>query len=230
MVSRNSPAHRRRAVSDPPRWRGGAETLRILIAESDDGGPARGYALFRRSDTWTDGRPAGEVRIREFVARDPAATHALWSRLLDLDLTSKVELDSRPIDDPLFQLLVDPRAARLRRIDGLWVRLVDLPVALAARRYCGELEVVLEVRDELCPWNAGRWRLSAGPDQVRCTPSTDAPAFALDVRELGCAYLGSVSLTGLADAGLISVSDPIGFDAAARAFGWPVAAYCGWTF
>jgi predicted acetyltransferase len=230
MVSRDTPAHRRRAVWDPVWARGGAEQMGIFIAEAEDGGPARGYALFRRTDGWADTRPAGEVRVKELVARDPAAARALWGRLLDLDLTSTVKLDHRPVDDPLFQFLVDRRAGRIIQGDNLWVRLVDLPAALAARRYLAELDVVFEVRDELCPWNAGRWRLTAGPDQARCTPSTDAPSFGVDVRELGAAYLGSVSLAGLAAAGLIEVTDQAGLDSAARAFGWPVAACCGWTF
>jgi len=230
MVSWDSPAQRRRKLYDPPRYREGAENLRIFIAEADGDGPARGYALFRRSETWEENRPAGRVQIREFVARDPAASQALWARLFDLDLTSKVQLDNRPTDDPLFRLLIDPRAGRISHADNLWVRLVDLPVALAARRYTAELDVVFEVRDELCPWNSGRWRLTGGPDRADCTPSTDSPAFALDVRELGAAYLGSVSLTSLAAADLVTVTDPSGLSTAARAFGWPVAAACGWTF
>lgn len=230
MVSRNSAAHRRRAVADPPPRPNGAETLRIMIAEAEDGGPARGYALFRRTNAHEDDRPAGVVRIRELVARDPAAARALWARLVDLDLTSKVDLDQRPTDDPLFRLLDDPRGGRVSYADNLWVRLVDLPVALAARRYLAEVDVVLEVRDELCPWNAGRWRLRAGPDQATCTGTDDPPAFTLDVRELGAAYLGSISLTSLAGAGLVTVTDPAGFGSAARAFGWPVAAHCGWIF
>jgi predicted acetyltransferase len=230
MVSRSSPAQRQVAVSDPAWERGDAETLKIFIAEADDGGPARGYALFRRTNTAKDGRPAGIVRIREVVTRDPAAARALWGRLLDLDLTSTVELDKRATDDPLFSLLVDPRAVRTTYIDGLWVRLVDLPAALAERRYAAEVDVVIEVKDELCPWNAGRWRLSAGPDRARCTPSDDPATFGLDVRELGSAYLGSISLTALADAGLVTVHDPGGFTAAAHAFRWPVAAHCSWMF
>jgi predicted acetyltransferase len=229
MVSRN-PELRRRFVWDPSWSRGGAEAMGIFIADADDGGPVRGYALFRRTDAWVDNRPNGVVRVRELVARDPAAARALWGRLFDLDLTSKVELDLRPTDDPLLHLLIDPRAGRISVSDNLWVRLVDLPAALAARRYTTELDVVIEVRDELCPWNAGRWRLTAGPDHADCTPSADPAVFTLDVRELGTAYLGSVSLSGLAAAGLVTVSDPAGFEAAARAFGWPVAAFCGWTF
>lgn len=230
-VSRNTPAQRRASVYDPPRGRDGGESLRIFVAEADDGGPARGYALFRRTGGWEDWpQPSGEVRIRELVARDPAAARALWARLLDLDLTVKVQLNQRPTDDPLFHLLINPRIGQVSQTDGLWVRLVDLPAALAARRYTAEVDVVFEVRDELCPWNAGRWRLRAGPGQAQCTPSTEPPAFALDVRDLGSAYLGSVSLTGLAEAGLVTVTDPTGFASAAAAFTWPVAAYCGWNF
>jgi predicted acetyltransferase len=230
MVSRNSTAQRRQVVFDPPSRRKGIEPMRIFVAEADGEGPARGYALFRRTEAWVGDRPVGAVKIREFVARDPAAARALWGRLLDLDLSATVELDHRPIDDPLFQFLVDPRAGQITRSDNLWVRLVDLPAALAARRYSTELDVVVEVRDELCPWNAGRWRLTGGPDHARCTPSTDPAAFTLDVRDLGAAYLGSTSLAGLANAGLITVADEAEFDCAARAFSWPVAAFCAWTF
>jgi predicted acetyltransferase len=234
MVSRGAPALQRRFLHDPVRFRDGAEPLRIFVAEADGADPvagrrppARGYALFRR----TEPGPSGSVvKVRELVARDPAAARALWGRLLDLDLTVTVETGNRPMDDALLHLLLDPRAGRFTRADGVWVRLVDLPTALAARRYATEVDVVLEVTDARCPWNAGRWRLSAGPDGASCTPSTDAAALALDVRELGAAYLGSVGLIALADAGLVTVHDEAAFAVAARAFGWPVAAYCGWTF
>ena len=150
------------------RRRTGVETLRILVAEADDGGPARGYALFRRKHDWSGASPNGTVLIRELVARDPAAAHALWSRLLDLDLMSTVELSDRPLDDPLLSMLADPRSAKPVVVDGIWVRLVDLPAALAARRYTTDVDVVLEVTDALCPWNAGRWHLTGGPDGAAC--------------------------------------------------------------
>ena len=46
--------------------------------------------------------------------------------------TVVVHTDDRPCDDPLYHLLVNRRAAESIPIDGLWLRLVDLPVALAA--------------------------------------------------------------------------------------------------
>ena len=39
-------------------------------------------------------------------------------------------------------------------MEALWVRLVDVGAALSARRL-GDGELVLDVQDELCPWNEG---------------------------------------------------------------------------
>jgi predicted acetyltransferase len=77
------------------------------------------------------------------------------------------------VDDPLLlDLLAEPRVARAALRDGLHVRLVDLPAALAGRRYAAELDVVLAVQDPRCPWNTGSWRLTGGPDGDRS--SSDA--------------------------------------------------------
>src|SRR4029450_7187562 len=79
--------------------------------------------------------------------------------------------------------------------DGLWLRLVDVEAALGARSYEGDDEVVLEVRADLCPWNAGRWRVG------RTVARSDGDAdLELDVADLASAYLGAFSFTRLADA------------------------------
>jgi predicted acetyltransferase len=127
-------------------------------------------------------------------------------------------------------MLVDPRSAKPVVVDGIWIRLVDLPAALTARRYSRDVDVVLEVTDALCPWNAGRWRLTGGPDGAECTATTDAADLSLDVRELGAAYLGSESLAHLASAGLVRVADGDALIRAAAAFSWPVRAYTPWMF
>jgi predicted acetyltransferase len=170
------------------------------------------------------------VQVRELVARDPATAAALWSRLTDLDLTSRIHTDPRALDDPLLHQLVNVPAAAPRLTDRLWVRLVDLPAALAARRYQAPVDVVLEVTDALLPANAGRWRLTAGPDQARCERTDAEPDLALDVRELGAAYLGGTGLAGLASAGLLHELRPGTLTPAAVAFGWPVPPHSGWTF
>ena len=112
---------------------------------------------------WEEGTvlPDGAINVWELVAADPAASAALWRDLLSRDLITSVTADLRPADDPLLYQLHDSRRARVRLADNLWVRIIDLPAALARRAYSSPVDVVLEVTDELLPANAGRWRLRA---------------------------------------------------------------------
>jgi predicted acetyltransferase len=217
---------------DPPRTRRGAESLRLATVTdpADPTGELRGYALFRRRTRWDDGSPNGTVEVSEIIARDPAAARALWGRLVDLDLMSAVETPPLALDDPLLHLLVDVRVVKPRLSDGLWVRLVDVPAALTARRYATAVDVVLEVTDARRSGNTGRWHLTGDPSSAACVPTGASPALEIDVRDLGSAYLGGVSLTALAASGLITVHDPAALTTASVAFGSAVAPWCGWTF
>ncbi|WP_028047129.1 enhanced intracellular survival protein Eis [Cellulomonas sp. URHE0023] len=233
--TRDTAELQRRALADPPAWRDGGEPLRIVTVLDDDGA-ARAYATFRRKENWTDGGPAGTVRVREAAAVDAAASHRLWSFLLDLDLTASVESPMLPADDPLLVLLVDQRGSRPRLTDNVWVRLLDLPVALAGRRYSAPLDVVLDVTDALLPANAGTWRLTTGErDADGSWPAsvvrTGADAdLHIDVRELGAAYLGGRSVAAQAGAGLVVERTAGAVQATASAFAWPVAPLCSWVF
>jgi predicted acetyltransferase len=210
------------SLNDPEWGRDGAESLRIALVEDAQGNP-RGYAKFRRKDAWQPEGPRGVVRVREVVAQDAATARALWGVLLDLDLMATVEVGMLALDDPLWFLLVDPRAAAPAISDNLWVRVLDVPTALAQRRYAAPVDVVLEVTDAQVPGNAGRWRLVGGPDGAEVTATTDAAHVALDVRELGSAYLGDQSLVAMAAAGLVTELVPGTLHAAATAFSWPTA-------
>lgn len=210
------------SLVDAEWMRDGAESLRLAIVEDADGVP-RGYAKFRRKDAWEAGSPRGVVRVREAVAQDAATARALWGVLLDLDLMATVEVGMLALDDPLWFLLVDPRAARPTLGDNLWVRVLDVPTALAQRRYAAPVDVVLEVTDAQVPSNAGRWRLVGGPDGAEVTATEAEADLALDVRELGSAYLGDASLAAMAAAGLVTERVPGTLHAAATAFGWPTA-------
>ena len=228
-VSRSRGALWDSAFVMPPSAQRGHDLLRLLTVR-DAGGDVRGYALFTRRVDWSSTGADGTVSVREAVALDPVAEHALWTRLLDLDLTSKVEVRRRAVDDVLLHLLVDVRAANPRFSDALWVRVVDLPTALAARRYPVPVDVVLQVADELCVSNAGRWRLEGGPDGASCTRTDAAADLALGVRDLASAFLGGQSLLALANAGLVGELRPGALFRAAAAFGWPIAPYSGWLF
>ncbi len=150
--------------------------------------------------------------------------------LTDLDLTHEVTPFMLPVDDVVTSLLVDPRSASPRLADNLWVRVVDVPGALAARRYAADVDVVLHVTDARLPDNAGRWRLRAEAFGAATAERTDDAAdVSLDVRELGAAYLGGTSLAALGAAGLVTEHSPTRSRASA-AFGWPVAPVCSWVF
>ncbi|WP_129336704.1 GNAT family N-acetyltransferase [Cellulomonas endophytica] len=232
-MTRDSDVLRQRVFVDPVEWRHGAEALLLLTVATADGEP-RGYALFARTEKWEPTGPAASVRVKEVGALDAAAAHRVWSFLLDLDLTATVRTPSLALDDPLAALLVDPRG-RGTLSDNLWVRLLDLPTALAARRWSAPVDVVLEVTDALLPANAGRWRLATGEGAADGTrpavlERTDAEAAVrLDVRELGAAYLGGRSFTALAAAGLVR-GDAAALRALDLAAGWPVAPLCSWVF
>jgi len=127
----------RARTHDPESEREGTSALRCVIAR-DDAGP-RGYALYRTRPNWgEDGIPAAQLMITELMAADPQATVALWTDLLTRDLVGEVTARLRPVDDPLLHLLADRRRARAQLSDGLWIRLNDVPAALAQRRYACE--------------------------------------------------------------------------------------------
>ena len=80
------------------------------------------------------------------------------------------------------------------------------------------MDVVLEIADEACPWNAGRWRLAGDTTGADCD-RTSAPAdLSLDVTELGAAYLGGTTLAALAGAGRVAEHTPGALAAASQAF------------
>ena len=135
----------------------------------------------------------------EALADGPVAMRELWRVLLDMDWKATLKAFLLPIDHPLQHQLVYPRRMRMRIGDGLWVRLVDVGAALSARAYGGDGPVVLEVEDPFLPENAGRWRIAGGKAE-----RTEAePDLALDVGELGSAYLGGFTFAELVRAGVV---------------------------
>ncbi|MCL2889170.1 MAG: GNAT family N-acetyltransferase [Eggerthellaceae bacterium] len=232
-ATRNTSALKELMLTDYPSRLSGGEETRLMLAERE--GRPVGYALFRRSDiwqSWAAGTPGSNVGVKEFVASDGAVAHALWSRLLDLDLTAKIGTAITAMDDPLLNLLVDVKAAEPKLEDLLWLRLIDVAQALTARQYAADVDVVLEVSDARLPANAGRWRLRAKAfsSEVQLLPTDVDADLRLDVRELGAAYLGGVSLAALAGAGLVGFESPEVLLRAASAFQWPIAPGCSWFF
>lgn len=220
---------RRHSVYDAPGDRGGSSELRVAIVV-DGSGTLRGYARYATEARWEDAGPRGVVHVREAHAADPAAYARLWRFLVDIDLTAEVRVRLRPLDDPLLELLADPRAAVPVVSPGLFVRLVDVDRALAARAYAAPVDVVLDVTDSFCPWNAGRWRLSADTSGATCTRTDAAADLTLSSVELGAAYLGGTLLHTLGAAGRVAEHRSGGLIAATRAFANTPLPWCPQIF
>ena len=230
-LGRDLPELKLWVMADVPGLRGGAEPLRLVVVRASDGTP-RAYALVRRTPAWPADTAAFTVKVTDAAAVDAAACHRLWSFLLDLDLTVSVETPPLACDDPLWHLLVNRRAAQPRLADSLWLRLVDLPAALAARRCGAPVDIVVDVTDTLIASNHGRWHLrSDGPHAPTSVAPTDQPAdITMDVRDLSSVYLGAPHLVALADAGLVTEHTPGALVRAAAALTWHTVPFCSWEF
>jgi predicted acetyltransferase len=159
--------------------------------------------------------------VHEVVTLNDTAYRALWGFLLTVDLTRSTSAWMTAIDEPVQFLVNEPRRLGMEFGDGLWVRVVDLPAALAARRYSAPVDVVFEVTDERLPANAGRWRLIAQADgTATCISTVDEPELLCDIRALASAYLGDAVFGGLHAAGLVREARPGALAATAAAFTW----------
>ncbi|MFJ2926688.1 GNAT family N-acetyltransferase [Streptomyces massasporeus] len=216
MLARQ-PGWERLGVLDPASEREGASPLQCVLAERD--GETVGYARYRVKPEWEPSGSNGTVIVEELAGLDPTADAALWRFLFGIDLTSKVTVRSRPVDDAWQYLVTDPRRCHPRVRDSLYVRPVEVGTALAARTYQTPVDVVFEVEDAFCPWNAGRWRLSGDAKGASCERTSDAADVALSVRELGAAYLGGVSLGALGAAGRVRELRPGALAEASLGFG-----------
>ncbi|HEY0806522.1 MAG TPA: GNAT family N-acetyltransferase [Pseudonocardiaceae bacterium] len=177
------------------------------------------------------GRPPAVLEVDDLMAGSVQAWAGLWRFLLDVDLVHEVEANLRPLDEPLELLFTDRRAVASTSIaDETWLRIADVPVALAARSF-GETAgnagpVVIEVRDPLLPANSGRYRIGDGPAR----PVGEPAELVMDVGALGTIYLGDVAPSALAAAGRLQ---PVKDDAVAvadRLFAVITSPWCGSYF
>jgi predicted acetyltransferase len=205
-------------LADPASQRGGAGPLQALICEGKSG--VEGYALYRTRSQWESAGPNGEVKITELIAATPTAYQAMWRFMLEIDLTRHAQLWFGAVDEPILHLVNEPRRLGAKVGDGLWARIVNVPAALAARRYAAPVDVVLEVTDPLLPDNAGRFLLRGSSDLASCEPTTEPADLQLDVSTLAALYLGGNWLGSLAAAGLVEELRPGAVAATDAAFHW----------
>jgi predicted acetyltransferase len=221
----------------PARWRAlledleefGGEGTTFFIAVHDTDGTADGIAMYRLKREWTEGMARGTNTVRSLLATNPGAETALWRFCVGIDLMSNVVAWPVPIDVPVWHRLADPRRLKIRVQDGLWLRLLDVPSALAARRYSASGRLVIGVRDDVLDWVGGAYELDVRPDGAACRRASEEPDLVLEARDLSATYLGAVRFSTLARAGLVrGDADAIGL--ADAMFRWEPVAFCPFVF
>lgn len=211
-----------RRLDDRPEARRGAGPLVHALLERD--GKPVGYALYRllqegnTPETWRK-----TIRVLEALGVDDAATWEMWRFLFEIDWTDRVAAYHLPVDHPL-PLLVD-RVSELGLTvwDALWLRVVDVPAALAGRTYAASGPVTLEVvSDPQFPDNVGTWTIADG-EVRRARRGADVR---LSVEALGAAFLGGVTFAQLARAGRVAEGTRGGIARADIAFRAALAPWC----
>jgi predicted acetyltransferase len=179
----------------------------------------------------TDPHSRSVLWLSDLVSDGGAAWSDLWRFVLSVDLVDEVRAHLRPVDEPVEWLFTDRRAVSTSQVeDEVWLRLVDVPTALAAREFGDGVDrsdsVVVEVHDGLLPANAGRYRIGDGT--ARRTDET--AELVLDVAELAALYLGDVTPSELAMTGRLTAVKSDAPRVADRLFAVPVAPWCGTYF
>ncbi|MEV7911531.1 GNAT family N-acetyltransferase [Streptomyces griseus] len=195
------------ALSRPHRWwdlRAGQPPIspapRYIAVHRDADGVPDGYASYAIE--------SGTLTVDETISTDDTVFTALARFALEHDLVSQVVFRHVPPEHPLRRQLADFRAGEVGGYtDWLWVRLLDIPGALAARGWFMDGELVLDVEDPFLG-ERGRYLLTVRDGRADCVPTDREPDLSLDVGDLGSVYLGGTAPSTLVRAGHIRAHRP----------------------
>lgn len=196
-------------------WPAHYEVIHTGAYDFDEGGPDRKLrgAVHLDGDGAVDGfvlwKPAknDEVQVSEMIALDPTAQLGLWEFLGGFDRITKVTTKLAHPADPLRWALTDLNAVKHTELEEfLWVRVLDVERALAARPWTADGQVVLEIED---PHDhaAGRYVVQTADGRATVTRTDDDPDVALTAETLATLYLGAAQVRAMSGAGRIGGTD-----------------------
>jgi predicted acetyltransferase len=161
----------------------------------DEHGEPQGFVLYSVAENEADFADH-TLTVEYLCAATDDAYVALWHYLLDQDLVATVSAGLRPVDEPLPWLVSNPRAVQtVARREHLWLRVLDVPAALTARRYAASDSVVLRVTDPL-GFAGGSWMLATDSDGAATVTAHDGDSGGAAVIDLGVEALGAMLLGG----------------------------------
>jgi predicted acetyltransferase len=179
-----------------------------LIVHVDDAGSEDGYAFYGVKGGWTPQQISEEVlHLHDLQTVNSEAHRALWTHLLDVDLSVAVRVFRYPAADPIFAMLEDPRAIRYSGYqDRLWVRPIDAVVLLQSRTFGSGEPVIFKVIDA---GSTVTIRLTSdGATQVDVGSVVGSPDAVMSGAALGALSLGGTSASAYCQAGRIEELTP----------------------
>ncbi len=172
------------------------EEHHLYVAEADAG--VEGYVLYHR----VSGQPP-RLEVHELVATSPRAYLTLWSFLgQHASIFPEATFRMAP-EEPLLLMLPEQDVVALNPTKWM-TRVVDAPAAISARAFPSRpgLRVTLDLRDDIAPWNQGRWVLEVSGGKGTLTRGGDGRV-RLGIGALSSLYTGWASAHGLARVGLL---------------------------
>ena len=136
MFARSSAWWQDRLLIDPDWRRRGGGALQCAVL--DIGGEPAAYAFYRLNAAFEYGSGIGHTLVVEAMGVSPEATHAIWRFLFGIDWMARVKAHLLSLDHPLLLSAAEPRRLNFHLREGIWVRLIDVGAALAARTYASD--------------------------------------------------------------------------------------------
>jgi predicted acetyltransferase len=174
-----------------PPWKG------FVVVHRDEAGSVDGYARYHVDEKWEQRAPRSGLVVDDLHALTDAAYAALWRFLGTVDWVATVKAEKRSPSERLPWLLTNARAAVPSDVgEGMWLKLLDIPMALAARSYERAASLVLEIIERDGPDGERQTRvlLDASPDGATAAATDRSPDLTVDAAAIGAAYLGGTRL------------------------------------
>lgn len=181
--------------------------LRAAMYCDEDGVP-QGYVTYAFAGWETKPFTLG---IRDLVAATPIARREIFRFMSAHDLIERVSYPNAAADEPLAWAIEDPaRLSFQDREHHLWVRVLDVASAFAARSYSRDGSFTLKVTDSIGLASGSYGFVVSDGRAIITELADDARAtFCCDVQVLGSLLLGSATVAQLHAAGVLQIEDPV---------------------
>ena len=197
----------------------------------EEAGRPSGYLIYTAEPhVDANGQLGQKIVVRDFAWLTPNAYLGLVTFFMPMDLIHEIIWPKVPDDDPLPHLLLEPRYLFPSSADGILGRIVDLEKALNQRHYDCEGQIIMEVRDPLCPWNRGRWKMKVTAGRATVSRSDAPAALYLSIDTLALLYFGQISATQAIRMGRLKAMNNAALTIADRLFETRYKPFCADIF